>query len=327
MKSQPVGMAFHQLPATFQSYWESSKGWVISENCDNQMTISTAASLFSYAFGIFEGMKAYKTQQGWSVFRLLDHAKRFRQSASALQMQEVPVDFFVEGIKTFFSNNASALEDEDVVYFRPLLLADNPQISLAPPGSYRFLVIGTIAGSYGVAGDAIRLQVIDTGRVVPGGIGAVKTCANYAVSLTHRFGANRAAEFTDVLYLDAHHRRRVCETSTSNVFFIFADNRVVTPKLNDEILAGITRDSILQLAPSVLGCSIFEEDIDIDEVATSAVGMFMSGTARTIQTVNSLTYNGSEREFQEHAIAQRLLSALQECQRGNSEFSEWCFLV
>ncbi|MEE8119325.1 MAG: hypothetical protein V3T39_07160 [Gammaproteobacteria bacterium] len=68
MKSQPVGMAFHQLPATFQSYWESSKGWVISENCDNQMTISTAASLFSYAFGIFEGMKAYKTQQAGQYF-------------------------------------------------------------------------------------------------------------------------------------------------------------------------------------------------------------------------------------------------------------------
>ncbi len=102
---------------------------------------------------------------------------------------------------------------------------------------------------------------------------------------------------------------------------------MVTPLLNDEILAGITRDSILQLAPSVLGCSIFEEDIDIDEVATSAVGMFMSGTARTIQSVNSLSYSGSEREFHEQVIAQRLLSALQECQRGNSKFSEWCFPV
>jgi branched-chain amino acid aminotransferase len=185
------------------------------------------------------------------------------------------------------------------LYIRPVQHATEPQLGIRPCSQFWVLVFCSPVGSYfpeseGANRDAgLRLKVLRQGRVVPGGTGAAKAMGNYAggIAIAHRW---QREGFNDVLYLDARHLQNVTETSGSNVFVKLRGGTIVTPPLDDQILAGITRDSTIRVAREVLGVEVEERPLPIEEVLADGEEMFCTGTAWTVQGIREIALDDGE---------------------------------
>jgi len=163
-----------------------------------------------------------------------------------------------------------------------------------PADICRFFVILSPVGAYYAAGfNPVRILVEDYYvRAVPGGTGSAKAGGNYAASL---LAGRKAKErgFEQVLWLDGIHRRYVEEVGAMNIFFV-VDGRLVTPPLTDSFLAGVTRDSVLALAPT-LGLEVDESPVAIEDLLRDlrsgrASEAFGTGTAAVVSPVGALGY-------------------------------------
>lgn len=251
-----------------------------------------------YAQTIFEGLKAFRTSRGViQMFRPEMNAKRFNRSAARLCMPAVPEYDFLESIEALVR-----IEERWVprsrgaaLYIRPFMIASDTTLGVRAASNYLYMVILSPVGPYYQEGfNPISLYVTDElTRAVKGGMGEAKTGGNYAASLL----AGRVARekgCAQVLWLDGVHHRYVEEVGAMNIFFVFNDDTLVTPKLNGSILSGITRDSVLTLGKH-LGLKTEERELSIDEVVGgittgSVTEIFGSGTAASISPVGNLKY-------------------------------------
>jgi branched-chain amino acid aminotransferase len=282
--------------------WKAGQGWVDARiEPYAPFVLDPACLVFHYAQEIFEGLKAYKWQDGTvTLFRPEMNARRFSLSAERLCMPEVPEELFLAGVEQLVRLESDWIPTTEgtSLYIRPTMIAVEPVLGVKPSDHYYFYVILSPVGAYYAAGfNPVKIMVEDKFvRAVPGGTGEAKTGGNYASSLKAGLEAKKRG-YDQVLWLDGVHRRYVEEVGAMNMFFAYAD-RVVTAPLTGSILNGVTRDSVLKLA-ATLGFTVEERQIDIHELmADIASGKvreaFGSGTAAVITPVGALCFKGEE---------------------------------
>lgn len=216
------------------------------------LMLDPATAVLHYAQEIFEGMKAYRTQDGGaSLFRADANAQRFRDSAYRMAMAEIPEDLFLEACRQLVSIDRDWIPSSEgsALYLRPFQIASEVFLGVKPASEYLFMVIASSVGAYFRGGaPSITLWVSEHyNRAGPGGTGAAKCGGNYAASLLPQKEA--IAEGCDqVIFLDTIEQRWIEELGGMNVFFVMDDGSMVTPPLGGTILPGITRDSLLTLA-------------------------------------------------------------------------------
>ncbi|MBP3396963.1 MAG: branched-chain amino acid aminotransferase [Clostridia bacterium] len=261
------------------------------------ISLSPACVVFHYGQEMFEGMKAYRGENGETyLFRPFKNAERANRSNQRLCIPELPEDIFVEGVKAVVEVDKDWIPTEPgtSLYIRPFIIATDAFLGVAPSKTYLYMVILSPSGAYyseGLAPVGIWIED-DYVRAVKGGIGFTKTGGNYVASLAAQVKAHDGG-FSQVLWLDGVERRYIEEVGAMNIFFKI-DGKVVTPMLNGSILPGVTRDSVLTLLKS-WGIPCEERRISVDELLEAQKNgkleeVFGTGTAAVISPVGKLRY-------------------------------------
>ena len=263
---------------------------------DDMVTISECACVLQYAQTVFEGMKAYTTEDGHIVvFRPDLNAERMENSAKRLEMPVFPKDRFVDAIVKLVEANADYVPPYGsgaTLYIRPYMFGTHAVIGVKPADEYQFRAFCTPVGPYFKGGvKPITIRVSDFDRAAPRGTGHIKAGLNYAMSLHAIMDAHRQG-FDENMYLDPATRTKVEETGGANFLFVTKDNKVVTPK-SDSILPSITRRSLVYVAKEYLGLEVEEREVYFDEVKDFAE-CGLCGTAAVISPVGKIVDHGKE---------------------------------
>lgn len=263
---------------------------------DSNVVINECAGVLQYAQTIFEGMKAYTTEDGRIVtFRPDLNASRFADSARRLEMPVFPEDKFVEAIKETVKANAAYVPPYGsgaTLYVRPYMFASSSVIGVKPAEEYQFRVLTTPVGPYFKGGaKPITIKVSDFDRAAPHGTGHIKAGLNYAMSLHAIVDAHNQG-YDENMYLDPATRSKVEETGGANFIFITKDGKLVTPK-SDSILPSITRRSLMYIAEHYLGMEVEHREVLFDEVKDFAE-CGLCGTAAVISPVGKIVDHGKE---------------------------------
>ncbi len=263
---------------------------------DDMITMSECAGVLQYAQTIFEGMKAYTTEQGKTVvFRPDLNAERMIDSAKRLEMPPFPKERFLDAIDKLVKANEAWVPPYGsgaTLYIRPYMFGINPVIGVKPANDYQFRVFATPVGPYFKGGvKPLTIKISDFDRAAPHGTGHIKAGLNYAMSL-HAIVTAHEEGFDENMYLDAATRTKVEETGGANFLFVTKDGKVVTPKSNS-ILPSITRRSLMQVARDYLGLEAEEREIYVDELKDMAE-CGLCGTAAVISPVGKIVDHGKE---------------------------------
>ena len=257
--------------------------------------LDPATAVLHYAQEIFEGLKAYKRDDGGvNLFRPDANARRFKNSAERMAMAPLPEPVFIEAVEELVRIDRAWMPGgEGSLYLRPFMIASEVFLGVKPSAEYIFAVIASPVGSYFKGGPApVSIWVSENyTRAAIGGTGAVKCGGNYAASL--RAQAEAIDHGCDqVVFLDALERRYVEELGGMNVFFVFDDGSLTTPPLSGTILPGITRDSIITLARGE-GRIVREERYSIEQWRKDAASgklreVFACGTAAVVSAIGQI---------------------------------------
>jgi len=285
-------------------YHADKGGWHSARVCPREpIALDPAAAVLHYAQEIFEGMKAYRQEDGGvALFRPEANARRFNASAKRMAMPQLPEELFIESIRRLISVDRDWIPtiEGGSLYLRPFMFASEAFLGVRPAREYKFLVIASPAGSYFKSGaPAVKIWVSsDYVRAAPGGTGAAKTGGNYAASLVPQAEAIEKG-CDQVVFLDAVEKKWIEELGGMNLFFVFDDGTVVTPPLTGTILPGITRDSLIRLLREE-GLTVREEAYSIDQWRADAasgrlVETMACGTAAVVTPVGTVA--GHDGEF------------------------------
>ena len=263
---------------------------------DDMITISECAGVLQYAQTVFEGLKAYTTEDGHIVvFRPDLNADRMIDSAKRLEMPAFPKERFIDAVVKTVEANADYVPPYGsgaTLYLRPYMFGSDPVIGVKPANEYQFRVFATPVGPYFKGGvKPLTLNVCDFDRAAPHGTGHIKAGLNYAMSL-HAIVTAHHNGFDENMYLDSATRTKVEETGGANFIFVTKDNRVVTPK-SDSILPSITRRSLLYVAKEYLGLETEEREVYKEELCDFAE-CGLCGTAAVISPVGKIDDHGTE---------------------------------
>ena len=263
---------------------------------DANVVINECAGVLQYAQTVFEGLKAYTTEDGRIVtFRPDLNAERLEQSAMRLEMPAFPKERFVEAVIQTVKANAAYVPPYGTgatLYIRPYMFGTNPVIGVKPADEYQFRVFCTPVGPYFKGGvKPLTICVSDFDRAAPHGTGHIKAGLNYAMSMHAIMEAHRNG-FDENMYLDAATRTKVEETGGANFLFVTKDGKVVTPK-SGSILPSITRRSLIYVAKEYLGLEVEEREVFFDEVKDFAE-CGLCGTAAVISPVGKIVDHGKE---------------------------------
>ena len=266
---------------------------------DDKIILSESACVLQYSQNVFEGMKAYKTEDEHIViFRPDLNAERMISSCKRMCMPVFPKERFLEAVKDVVLANKDYVPPYETgasMYLRPFMFGSDPTLGVKPASEFEFRIFASPVGPY-FKGKArpLNLRICDMDRAAPKGTGGVKAGLNYAMSLfaideAHRLG------FDENLYLDPAGRNFVEETGGANIFFVTKDKRIITPK-SDSILPSITRRSMLYVAKEYLGIEVEERRIAVDELVDFDESG-LCGTAAVISPVGSITYKDQVIQF------------------------------
>ena len=310
--------------------YHESKGWHDARiEPRAPIPMDPAAAVLHYAQEVFEGLKAYRTKDGGAtMFRPIENARRFQQSAERLAMPSLPEELFLEACDLLVKTDREWIPDGDggSLYIRPFMFANEIFLGVKPSSDYLFIVIASSVGSYfKTDAPAVSLWVSqEFTRAAPGGTGAAKCGGNYASSLLAQAEATRNG-CDQVVFLDAVEQKWVEELGGMNIFFVFDDGSMVTPPLGGTILPGITRSSLLTLAKDK-GIKVREDRYSIDQWRTDSRSgrlreAFACGTAAVVTPIG--TVRSKDGEFKignggPGTQTEDLKSALVGIQRGHA---------
>ena len=296
---------------------------------DDKVVISECAGVLQYAQTVFEGMKAYTTQDGRIVtFRPDLNASRMADSARRLEMPVFPEDRFIQAVVDTVKANVAYVPPYGsgaTLYIRPYMFGSNPVIGVKPADEYQFRIFVTPVGPYFKGGvKPLTIRVSDFDRAAPHGTGHIKAGLNYAMSLHAIMDAHNQG-FDENMYLDAGTRTKVEETGGANFLFITKEGKVVTPKSNS-ILPSITRRSLMYVAKEYLGLEVKEREVYLEEVKDFAE-CGLCGTAAVISPVGKIVDHGKEICFPSGMeamgpVTQKLYDTLTGIQMGRLEAPE-----
>jgi branched-chain amino acid aminotransferase len=267
------------------------------------MTIEPSARVFHYGQAVFEGMKAYKDEEGrLFLFRPKQNFNRINKSSARLAMPEFPENYFFEGLETLLKLDSDWIKPGvgNSLYLRPFVIATEPAISASPANEYRFMIICSPAKSY--YNSPVRVLIAEQySRSADGGVGFAKAAGNYAAQF---YPTSLAQEqgFQQVIWTDANTHKYLEEAGTMNVFFRVNDTLLTAP-VSDRILDGVTRKSVIQLA-SDLGITCEVRQISVEEIKNAARDgslkeVFGVGTAAVVSAVSAFQHEGELFELTE----------------------------
>ncbi|NBU23231.1 MAG: branched-chain amino acid aminotransferase [Actinobacteria bacterium] len=278
--------------------WEKDKGWHSAQVIPyGPIMMDPSAAVLHYGQEIFEGIKAYRHEDGsiWT-FRPEANARRLQRSAYRMALPELPVDVFVDSLRELIAVDGAWVpspEGEKTLYFRPFEIAAENFLGVRAAHRAEYRVIASPVGPYFTGGiKPVSIWIaLDSARAGKHGTGEAKTGGNYAASLLaqqkgYENGCNQ------VMFLDAETATYIEELGGMNLFFVYQDGHVATPSLDGTILHGITRDSIITLLED-RGLSVEQRRISLDEVRSGVqsgqiVEVFACGTAAVVTPVGVL---------------------------------------
>ncbi len=250
----------------------------------SEAKIGIMTHAFNYGTGVFEGIRGNynKEQDQIYVFRLQEHYNRLRKSAKIMQMEFPYTNEELYSITTKLVEMGEFHED---VYLRPLAYKSSEVLGVRLHDlEDDLLIFVTPFGAYLDLEKGARCQTSSWRRVADTGIPArAKITGLYANSALAKTEAQLNG-FDEAIMLDE--RGHISEGSGENIFVIL-DGKIYTPPPSSDILVGITRDTVMQLARDELGIDVIERDIDRSEVYT-ADECFMTGTAAHVTPVVEL---------------------------------------
>lgn len=283
--------------------WSADKGWHDATIQPFQnLSISPAAKVLHYAQAGFEGLKAYsRGPNKFALFRHKTNIERMNRTAERLCMPIIDPNEFEEALIELIKKDITWIPQKpgESLYIRPTMIATEPEIVVKAATEYLFYIILSPVGAYFKNGfQPSQLYVEEKmSRASDGGMGNVKAAANYAGSLKPSENA-RNNNCSQVLWLDARKHKYIDEGGAMNIFFVHRDNTLLTPRLNGNILPGITRDSIIQLS-ATSSMKIVEDDLNINNIIKDIkkgeiTEIFCTGTAAVISPINELLYRGNK---------------------------------
>ena len=323
---------------TDKRYVSNFKDGAWDEGCltsDANIVLNECAGVFQYAQSVFEGLKAYTTEDGKIVtFRPDLNAQRMIDSAKRLEMPAFPKERFLDAVTQTVKANAAWVPpfgSGATLYIRPYMFGSSPVIGVSRAGEYQFCILTTPVGPYFKGGaKPITIKVSDFDRAAPHGTGHIKAGLNYAMSL-HAIVTAHEEGYAENMYLDAATRTKVEETGGANFIFITKDKKVVTPK-SSSILPSITRRSLLYVAKEYLGLETEEREVPLEEVPEFAE-CGLCGTAAVVSPVGKIVDHGREICFasgmeEMGPVTKQLYDTLTGIQMGRIEAPEgWIHVI
>lgn len=314
----------------FEMDYTEGKGWHDPRIVPyHNLELEPSAMVFHYGQEMFEGLKAYKTEDGRILlFRPDKNIERANHSNRRLMIPEIPEDIFMEAIKQVVKIDEAWIPTKEgtSLYIRPFVIATDPFLGVRPSYTYKFMIILSPVGAYYPEGlDPVKIWIEDEYvRAVRGGIGEAKTGGNYVASMASQMKAHEDG-YSQVLWLDGVERKYIEEVGAMNIFFKI-DGIVVTPMLNGSILSGVTRRTCIELCKS-WGIPVEERKVSVDELEEAArtgtlEEVWGSGTAAVISPVGHLRYENDVFQIGDGGIgelSQRLYDTVTGIQLGKIE--------
>lgn len=288
------------------------------------MEISPATPAIHYGHGVFEGMKAYKNDNGnVSLFRPYDNFNRLNISGHRLCFPELPEEIFMEGLKTLLDLDKDWVPSKPgtSLYVRPFIFSTEEFIGIRPSQRFKFMIITSPVGSYYSFPVKVKVETKYT-RAAPGGTGYAKAAGNYAGSI---YPAKLAQDkgYHQLIWTDSKEHKYIEESGTMNVMFILNDT-LITPPAGDTILKGITRDSVLTIARD-WGMKVEERPITVEEIIQGAKEGSLSeafgvGTAATVSSIELIGHEDKDYQLpSEMKFAAKIGEELEAIKTGKKE--------
>ena len=311
----------------FVMNYETGKGWFDPRVIPYQpLSLEPSAMVFHYGQEMFEGLKAYKTDEGRTLlFRPEKNIERANKTNRRICIPEIPEEDFLQAIKAVVKMDEAWIPTKEgtSLYIRPFIIATDPFLGVRPSDRYLFMIILSPVGAYYPEGlNPVKIWIEDEYvRAVKGGIGEAKTGANYVASMKSQVKAHEEG-YSQVLWLDGIDRKYIEEVGAMNIFFKIGGT-VVTPELNGSILPGVTRDSVLSLCRD-WNLPTQERKISIDEIYEASKDgtleeVWGTGTAAVICPVGQLRWEHNIMQVQDGGIgpiSQKLYDAITGIQLG-----------
>lgn len=289
------------------------------------LIMEPSSRVFHYGQAVFEGMKAYRDDEGgvW-LFRPDENFKRINKSSVRLAMPEFPEEYFFEGMKTLLQLDKDWIKPGigNTLYVRPFVIATQAGILASPADEFKFIIICSPAQAY--YGGEVRVKIAEKfSRAADGGFGAAKAAGNYAGQF---YPTNLAKQegYQQVIWTDANTHEYIEEAGTMNIFVRTGDKLITCP-VGDRILDGVTRKSVIDLARSQ-GIEVEIRPIKVQELLDgmengSLKELFGSGTAAVINPILGFGYKGQRYELPliEDSYASRFKKDLLDIQYNKAE--------
>lgn len=323
-----LGFSYMKTDLRYVSKWKDGKwddGKLVE---DNKLSISEASTALHYGQQCFEGLKAYRREDGQiQLFRPDENAKRLNRSCKRVLMPEVPEEKFIDAcIQVVKANEAFVppYGSGATLYLRPFVIGVGDNLGVKPAPEYLFSVFCVPVGPYFKGGMApVNFIISEYDRAAPYGTGAAKVGGNYAGSLLpHELAVKKG--FADCIYLDPETHTKIEEVGAANFFGITKDDKFITPK-SPSILPSITKYSLMHIAKEYLGMEVLERDVLIDNLDEfKEAGA--CGTAAVITPIGGIEYKGNLHVFHSETevgpVTKKLYDTLYGIQFGDVEAPE-----
>jgi branched-chain amino acid aminotransferase len=320
-----LGFDYLKADYNFISYYKDGKWDEGSLREDDKITISQASTCLHYGQECFEGLKAYRHENGEVyMFRPDENSKRMNQTCERILMPTVPQDFFIDACKRVVKANAKFVPPYGsgaTMYIRPYIIGIGDNIGVSPAREYIFGIFVLPVGPYFKGGmNPVNFMTTDYDRAAPMGTGSVKVGGNYAGSLLPHEEAVKQG-YADCIYLDPATHTKIEEVGAANFFGITKENVFVTPK-SPSILQSITRRSLVHIAENYLDMKVEERDVPInslDEFKEAGA----CGTAAVISPIGAISHKGKKHVFYSETevgeVTKKLYTTLIGIQNGDVE--------
>lgn len=328
--------------------WDAVNGWhnpVISPF--HYFSMSPAATGLHYGIQCFEGMKAYKDKEGRiRMFRPDKNMARLNHSMTRLAMPGFNADGFMTCLKTLLKLDESWVPNQEgySIYIRPTAIGTSPYLGVEASQHIKLYAILSPVGPYYKSGfKPVKLyaDTVNT-RAWPGGVGNAKVGGNYAPTILPSLTAAKKHGSAQVLWLYGPDHQ-ITEVGAMNMFFVLKKKDgsgvelVTAPLTRGDILAGVTRDSILEItrgwnsnsgpgAGTIKGMEVSERWLTMSEVVEAhsegrLLEAFGAGTAVVVSPVRCIVYKEQDINVptgdSAGPVATHIWNTLKDIQYGN----------
>jgi branched-chain amino acid aminotransferase len=299
------------------------------------LELSPAMLALHYGQTVFEGMKAFKNDEGViTIFRPERHHKRLLKSLERMCMPAISEELFISSLSALIEVDADWIPTTEgsSLYLRPFVFASEAKLGVKVADEYKFIVLTSPVGPY--FAKPVRVKVEEEFvRAAEGGTGFAKCAGNYGGAFYPTMLAQKQG-FDQVLWTDAKDHKYIDESGAMNVMFVI-NGKLVTPKLSTSLLDGVTRNSILTLAQS-LGMEKEERRVSVAEIEeafknktiTEAFGV---GTAAVVSQIASINIHGTDYALptvDAKSFQQRVKKKLNDIRMGvEADVHGWNYLV